>query len=308
MLMKAVESYLAVRRAAGYKLLGAGKRLQQFARFAMDKGECFIRCETAIDWAGKGPSARQRARRLQLVIQLAKYLRAEDPRHEIPPGSVFVFKRQRPIPFIYEQADVVKLVHEAAHLQPAGLEPADSSLSLTFSTLLSVLASTGLRISEALALCLDDVSAEGLLIRETKFRKSRLVPLHDTAVAGLQRYLDQRRRFPTSDEHVFVSPWGRALKYGYVRKKFRQVVKQTGLESSPGQPTPQLHSFRHTFAVRALQACPDGRDRIGQHMLALSTYLGHARVTDTYWYLQAVPELMADIAHASENFVKGELS
>jgi integrase/recombinase XerD len=308
MLMKAVESYLAVRRAAGYKLEDSGPMLRHFARFAMDKGECFIHCETAIEWAGKGPSPRQRARRLRIVNHLARYLRAEDPRHEIPSRSVFVYKRQRPTPFIYEQADVVRLVYEAAHLEPSRMEPADSSLPLTFSTLLSLLASTGLRPGEALALRLDDITSEGLLIRETKFRKSRLVPLHDTAVAGLQRYLDQRRRFPTSDDHVFVSPWGRALKHRYVEKKFRQVVQQAGLEPSPGQPRPQLQSFRHTFAVRALQACPDGRDRIGQHMLALSTYLGHARVTDTYWYLQAVPELMTDIAHASENFVKGELS
>jgi len=308
MLMRAVESYLAVRRAAGYKLDASGSMLRHFARFAMDKGECFIRCETAIEWAGEGPSPGQRARRLQIVNYLARYLHAEDPRHEIPSRSVFVYKRQRPTPFIYAQADIVRLVHEAARLEPARSEPADSSLPLTFSTLLSLLASTGLRTREAMVLCLDDVTSEGLLIRETKFRKSRLVPLHDSAVVGLQRYLGRRRRFSTSDDHVFVSPWGRALKYGYVRKKFRQVVKQAGLESSPGQPCPQLHSFRHTFAVRALQACPDDRDRIGQHMLALSTYLGHARVTDTYWYLQAVPELMVDIAHASENFVKGEMS
>jgi len=307
MLMKAVESYLAVRRAAGYKLVSTEKILRKFARYAMDKGECFIRSKTVIDWAGKVPSPSRRARCLQVVIHLAKYLRAEDPRHEIP-CSVFVFKGQRPTPFIYEQEDVVRLVYEAAQLEPTRNEPTDSSLPLTFSTLLSLLASTGLRPGEALALRLDDITSEGLLIRETKFRKSRLVPLHDTAVAGLQRYLDQRQRFPTSDDHVFVSPWGRALKHRYVVKKFRQVVHQAELEPSPGQPRPQLHSFRHTFAVRALQACPDGRDRIGQHMLALSTYLGHARVTDTYWYLQAVPELMADIAHASENFVKGELS
>lgn len=308
MLMKAVESYLAVRRAAGYKLDGVGRMLRQFARFAMEKGECFIRSETAIEWAGTGPSPWRRARRLQVVILLASYLRAEDPRHELPPSSVFVCKHQRPIPFIYKQAEVIRLVHQATRLEPARLEPADSSLPVTLTTLLSLLASTGLRTCEALALRVDDVTSDGLLIRETKFRKSRLVPLHDTAVAGLERYLERRRRFPISDDHVFVSPWGRALKYGYVRKKFRQVVKQAGLEHGPAQPRPQLHSFRHTFAVRALQACPDGRDRIGQHMLALSTYLGHARVTDTYWYLQAVPELMTDIAHASESFVKGELS
>lgn len=308
MLMKAVESYLAVRRATGYKLEGVGRMLRQFTRFAMDKGERFIRSETAVDWAGAAQSPRRRADRLQVVIHLARYLRAEDPSHEIPPDSVFVYKRQRPVPFIYKQTDVVRLAHKATCLEPARLEPADSSLPITFSTLLSLLASTGLRISEALALRFDDVTSDGLLIRETKFRKSRLVPLHDTAVAGLERYLERRRRFPTSDDHVFVSPWGRALKYGYVRKKFRQVVKQAGLEPGSGQPRPQLHSFRHTFTVRALQACPDGRDRVGQHMLALSTYLGHARVTDTYWYLQAVPELMTDIAHASESFVKGELS
>jgi len=308
MLMKAVESYLAVRRAAGYKLESAGRMLRQFARFAMDKGECIIRSETAIEWAGTGPSPRRRADRLQVVIHLARYLRAEDPRHEIPPDSVFVYKRQRPVPFIYKQADVVRLVDEATHLEPARLEPADSSLPVTLNTLLSLLASTGMRVREALVLRFDDVTSDGLLIRETKFRKSRLVPLHDTAVVGLERYLERRRRFPTSDDHVFVSPWGRALKYGYVRKKFREIVEQAGLEPNPGQPRPQLHSFRHTFAVRALLACPDGKDRIGQHMLALSTYLGHAQVADTYWYLQAVPELMTDIAHASESFVKGELS
>ncbi len=216
---------------------------------------------------------------------------------------MFVCKQQRPIPFIYKQSEVVRLVHQATRL-----EPADSSLPVTLTTLLSLLASTGLRTCEAFALRFDDVTYDGLLIRETKFRKNRLVPLHDTAVAGLERYLERRRRFPTSDDHVFVSPWGRALKWQYVSNKFRQVVKQAGLEASPGQPRPQLHSFRHTFAVRALLACPDGRDRIGQHMLALSTYLGHARVADTYWYLQAVPELMTDIAHASESFVEGELS
>lgn len=308
MLITSVESYLAIRRAAGYKLDGVGNMLRQFARYAMEKGECFVRSETAIDWATRAPSLRRRARRLQVVIQLARYLRAEEPRHEIPPGSVFVVQRQRPSPFIYKPAEIVRLLEQASLLQHARLEPANSSLPLTLSTLLSLLASTGLRISEALALRFHDVTSNGLLICGTKFRKSRLVPLHDTAVGGLQRYLGRRRRFATSDDHVFVSPWGRELKYRYVNKKFRQVVKQAGLEPSPGRPRPQLHSFRHTFAVRALEACPDSRDRVGQHMLALSTYLGHARVTDTYWYLQAVPELMTDIAHASENFVKGELS
>jgi len=308
MLIKAVESYLAVRRAAGYKLKGVGNMLRQFARFAMDEGDCFVRSETAIEWARTGPSPRRRARRLQVVVELARYLRAEDPRHEIPPGSVFVYKQQRPTPFIFKPAEIIQLLEQVSRLKPSRAEPAESSLPLTLSTLWSLLASTGLRISEALGLRFDDVTPDGLLIRETKFRKSRLVPLHDTAVAGLERYLSQRRRFPTSDDHVFVSPWGRPLKHRLAIKKFRQVVQQAGLQQTPGRPRPQLHSFRHTFAVRALETSPEGRDRIGQHMLALSAYLGHASISDTYWYLQAVPELMTDIAHASESFVKGELS
>ncbi len=182
----------------------------------------------------------------------------------------------------------------------------DSLLARSFSTLFALLASTGLRISEALALRFEDITDDGLVIRETKFRKSRLVPLHDTAVAGLERYLMFRRRCAGGENHLFVSPRGDALRYQYVRKNFRRLVQAIGLEPRPGQPRPQLHSFRHTFAVRALESCPDGRDRIAQHMLALSTYLGHASVAETYWYLQATPQLMKDVAHAAESFVKGE--
>jgi integrase len=147
MLMKAVESYLALRRAAGYKLDGVGRMLRQFARFAIDKGECFVRSETAIEWAGTAPSPRRRARRLQVVIHLASYLRAEDPRHELPPGSVFVYQRQRPTPFIYKPAEIVRLLEQASRLEPTRSEPAGSSLPLTLTTLFSLLASTGLRIS-----------------------------------------------------------------------------------------------------------------------------------------------------------------
>ena len=301
MLMKAVESYLAVRRAAGFKLEVVEVLLRSFVRYTEKVGEQFVHAQIAIDWARRSQSPEQKARRLQMVIRLARYLQAEDSRHEIPPEQNFGQRRRRPTPFIFEPADIVRLIQQAQHLPST-----DSLLPRSFSTLFSLLASTGLRISEALALRFEDITDDGLVIRETKFRKSRLVPLHDTAVAGLERYLMFRRRCAAGDNHLFVSPRGDALRSQYVRKIFRRLVQAIGLEPRPGQPRPQLHSFRHTFAVRALESCPDGRDRIAQHMLALSTYLGHASVAETYWYLQATPQLMKDVAHAAESFVKGE--
>ena len=303
MLMKAVESYLGVRRAAGFKLEVEEVLLRSFVRFADKLEEQFVRATTAIDWASRSHSPEQKARRLQLVLRWARYLRAEDPRHEIPPDYDFGQRRRRSLPFIFEPSDIVRLIKQALQLPST-----DGLCPQSFSTLFALLVSTGLRISEALALRFEDFTADGLLIRETKFRKSRLVPLHETAVAGLNRYLVIRRRFAASNDHLFVSPRGGVLRYDYVRKTFRSLIKAIGLEPLHGKPRPQLHSFRHTFAVRALEACPDGRDRIAKHMLALSTYLGHAHVADTYWYLQATPQLMKDIAFASERFVKGETS
>lgn len=301
MFMKAVESYLAVRRAAGFKLEVVEVLLRSFVRYAEKVGEQFVHAQTAIDWARRSKSPEQKARRLQMVIRLARYLRAEDSRHEIPPEQDFGQRRRRPTPFIFEPADIVRLIQQAQHLLSM-----DSLLRRSFSTLFALLASTGLRISEALALRFEDITDDGLVIRETKFRKSRLVPLHDTAIAGVERYLMFRQRCAASDDHLFVSPRGDALQYRYVRKIFRRLVQAIGLEPRPGQPRPQLHSFRHTFAVRALESCPDGRDRVAQHMLALSTYLGHASVVETYWYLEATPQLMKDVSHAAESFVKGE--
>ena len=175
----------------------------------------------------------------------------------------------------------------------------------TSSTLFSLLACTGLRVSEAIRLRFDDITPDGLVIRKTKFRKSRLVPLHETAGAGLERYLQQRCPYAPFDDHVFVSSRGRPLRLVDVDKAFRAIVKQIGLPHGLGRERPTPHSLRHAFTVRALQTCPDGRDAITKHMLALSTYLGHSKVAHTYWYLEAVPDLMRDIAERTEHFATG---
>jgi integrase len=158
-----------------------------------------------------------------------------------------------------------------------------------------------------LALHLPDVTCEGLVIRETKFRKSRLVWLHETATVALQQYLLRRRKFASGDEHVFISRRGGKLGYAGAADTFQEVLKAAGIQGQPGGPKPRLHSLRHRFAIKALEACADGRDRVTRHMLALSTYLGHARLEATYWYLENTPQLMTDIAEACESVMQGAI-
>ena len=160
-------------------------------------------------------------------------------------------------------------------------------------------------MSEAIRLRFEDITPDGLVIRCSKFRKSRLVPLHETARAGIERYLEQRRPYAPFDDHVFISLRRKPLLLDDVDTAFRTAVDKIGLRRGLGLPRPTPHSLRHTFAVRALETCPDGRDHITKQMLALSTYLGHGRVCDTYWYLEAVPELMENIAQCCESFFTG---
>jgi len=301
MLRQAVESYIALKRAVGFSFERAGDALRSFARFASERGEAHVITQTAIDWAGLASSVRERDIRLKYVIRFSQHARAEDPRHEIPPGDVYCYQRRRPVPFIFTPSEIQRLVKAASRLGPKG-----SLRPHTYSTLFALLASTGLRISEALALRLNDVTPDGLIIRETKFRKTRLVPLHETAVAGFERYLARRRRLRGRDDHVLVDQHAHGLQYLAVKRTFRALVQSADIDHGTGQPIPQLHSLRHTFAVRALESCPHRRDYVGRHLLALSTYLGHASVKSTYWYLEATPELMTDIAAAYDLFVKGE--
>jgi integrase len=298
MLAHAVQSYLMVRRSTGVKLVGVGYHLRSFAAFSDARHRHHICCKTAIEWAGLARSPHERARRLGDVIRLARYLRAEDHRHELPSAVFGSEQRPRPVPYIFSTKEIRRLVRGTSQLGPSG-----SLCSHTYSTLFALLASTGLRVSEALQLRIDDITPDGLLIRCTKFRKARLVAVHPTVRAGLDRYLKRRRPHAPFDDHVFVSCRRRALGLKAAGKAFRIVVRKIGLPRGEGLPRPTMQALRHTFAVRALQSCPDDRERITRHMLALSTYLGHSRVVHTYWYLQATPHLMKGIAESSESFV-----
>ena len=301
MLMLAIDTYLAIRRAAGFQLRVPEVLLRNYARFAAERGESHVCSQTALEWATLAPSSAQRGRRLEVVRIFARHVQAEDARHEIPP-AVFSARRLPYKPFIFTLTQIQLVLACAAQLPPTG-----SLRPWTFSTLFSLLAVTGLRISEALALRIDDLMPDGLLIRQTKFRKSRLLPLHPSTHAGLEGYVERRQRFGGGDDHVFIALHRRALRYPTVVATFLMIVRELGLHPGPGQPGPRLHDLRHTWAVRALEACPSGYDQVSQHILALSTYLGHAKLASTFVYLHTTPELLADIADRCEHFFQGAI-
>jgi integrase/recombinase XerD len=231
MLTRAVETYLAVRRAAGFALRCEGFLLKSFAAFSEAKKQHYISTEVAIEWAGLAES--QRGRRLGIVIRLARYLRTEDERHEVPPAVFGAERPPRRTPYILTAGQIRQLIEETSRTRPR-------LARATYSTLFSLLACTGLRVSEATRLRLDDITPDGLVIRNTKFRKSRLVPLHETAQSALERYLQQRCPYLPFDDHVFVSLERKPLSLSSVDGTFRKAVKQLGCRPAPAVSGPPL--------------------------------------------------------------------
>ena len=295
-MLKAIETYLTLRRATGFAMLNAEYLLKSFVAFATERRQTHVHTQTAIDWAARGPSVAQRDARLKAVCRFVRHVRVEDARHELPPINHFGARKTRRSPHIYSAAEIDRLIEAALQLRPkGGLRPR------TYATLIALLSVTGLRISEALKLTVADVTRDGLLIRETKFRKTRLVPLHETAVAGLQRYLTHRRPCSETDP-VFIGGGGLPLRYIAVKETFDRLVGRAGIVLA-AKRRPRLHELRHTFAVRALQGSPVDRSRSSAHMVALATYMGHVNIYATYWYLEATADLMRDVAAAGEGFI-----
>jgi integrase/recombinase XerD len=237
MLTSSVESYLAVRRAMGFAMHSEGSLLQSFAAFSDTAGKDYVCSETAIEWAGSAQSPTTRARRLGQIIRFARYMHAEDQRHELPPPVFGSESRPRPIPYIFSRDDIQRLVQAASELGKR-----NGFRGQTYSTFFALLACTGLRVSEAIRLSFDDITPDGLIIRCSKFRKSRLVPLHDTAHAGLDRYIQTRRSFAPFDDHVFVSLRRRRLLVGDAETAFHESIEKIGLPRGPGLPRPTIHS------------------------------------------------------------------
>jgi len=300
MLMDDVDAYLALQRSLGYKLQQNEHVLRAFARHTEKLGHSHVRADVAIDWIRGTRSPRSRCDRLRILRTFATHLHLQDARHEIPPDGVFPFRRRRPRPFIYTDEQIARLVAAAAkHHRPRWHAP-------TYSTFLGLIASTGLRVSEALALRLEDLTDDGLIVRETKFRKSRLIPLHETTRAALERYLQLRRGMAASTSHLFVTSRGTPVSKDLIDQKFQRLRRFAGLVQPHGKRNPRIHDLRHTLAVRALERTPFDRNHVTEHILALSTYLGHANPSDTYWYLEATPELMRQISSRCEATARGD--
>ena len=229
---------------------------------------------------------------------LARFLHAEDPRHELLPPLPFRPRRFRPPPYIYSLAEIAGMMAAARRLRPT--YPLRREVWVT---LIGLIVTTGLRISEALDLKIADVRPDGVLhIRCTKFKKSRLVPLHSTTAAALSEYLELRLRLPTEDDHVFLSASNARIASSTVSCTFHRI--RALAEIAPGRVRPpRIHDLRHSFATRALEKCGGDRRLVAKHFVALSTYLGHVDAQATYWYLEACPDLLAGISSAAEHLM-----
>lgn len=292
-LRDAVEGYLAMRRALGFKLRDAGKGLLDFVSFLERRRASHITTELALQWAMHQSHSQPAtwAQRLTFVRCFARHCSATDPRTEIPPWGLLPYRPRRARPYLYSEKEIQRLL-EAAR----GLPPIDGLRGWTYYCLFGLLTVTGLRISEAIGLAQHDVDLEGavLTIHHSKFGKSRLVPLHVSTQQVLAQYAQRRDAFlgrRTTDTFL-VSDRGRPLEGSAIRRTFYDLSRQTGLRGPSDNHGPRLHDFRHRFAVETLvQWYRCGQD-VERRLPVLSTYLGHAHVTDTYWYLSACPELM----------------
>ena len=292
-MFSAVEAYLRDRRQLGYQLLIEGQELERFARYADETGHVGpLTTELALRWAQLPVAADPlyRARRLDMVRRFAKHQIMHDLRTEVPPSGVLGPAYRRVPVHIYTPQEISALLEETGRLGPSGgLRPH------TYRTLFGLLACTGLRISEALRLARLDVDFDAgmLTIRNTKFHKSRLVPIHVSAVKELREYALRRDNYlPLSTSpKFFLTEFGTALKYWRALMTFLALRNALGWEEF--RPVPRIHDLRHTFAVRTLLGWYEEEASIGNRIVALATYLGHVKVSDTYWYLSAAPELLA---------------
>jgi integrase/recombinase XerD len=304
-LQASLERYLKVRRSMGFKLERDEWALRNFVSFLSRERAPRVTTSLALRWAKLPKDAKPVywSNRLTIIRGFAKFLMAADPRTEVPPGGLLPSPARRQTPHIFSEAEKTRLIRATQQLRVS-----KGAWCQTYSTLLGLLASTGLRVGEARNLDREDVDLEnGLLtIRKTKFGKSRLVPLHPTTREALRRYSNLRDKVfhVPHGPSFFVGAHGGRLNAVTVRLVFVRLMRTAGFRAGPGR-RPRLHDFRHSFAVEVMKEWyRKGRD-VEQLVPSLSTYLGHASVKDTYWYLTGVPELMALVSRRLEKALGG---
>lgn len=289
---RALTEYLSLRRSLGYKLDRTEKLLRQFIAYLEAEGTQVVTIENALAWAclPENGDSSWWTHRLSAVRGFATYLHSLDATTEVPPSDLLPWRPHRASPYLYSDEDIAALIRAASMLRwPLRVA--------TYQTLIGLLATTGMRVGEAIGLNQDDLDVDrGLLvIRLAKFNKTRELPLHPTTLAALRHYLVHRERHqpPARTAALFISPAGTRLLYCNVQWTFQRLVRQAGLEPRAASCRPRIHDLRHSFAVRTLlDAYREGYDA-QQRLTLLSTYLGHVNPAATYWYLSAAPELLA---------------
>ena len=284
-----LDDYLRVRRALGFKLAFPGRVLPQFVRYLQAAGASTVTVELAVAWAGLPAHVQpiSRSHRLGAARSFARYLATVDPATEVPPRGIWPSAAPRRTPYLWSESDIGGLLAAARGLRP-------TLRATTLEALFGLLACSGMRVGEALRLGGQDVDlAAGVItVREAKFARSRLVPLHPSTTDALRSYADRRDRLcpKVISPAFFLSTAGTAPSYGSVLWAFVRLTTAMGLRTATARP--RIHDLRHSFAVRALvdwhRSGLDVEARLG----VLSTYLGHVDAAGTYWYLSASPELM----------------
>ena len=292
---QALTDYINVRRGLGFQLRKPASLLRNFVEFLQAAGSSYITTNLALRWATQPTQAEPacRAARLGMVRRFAIWYSAIEPRTEIPPANLLPYHHRRKPPHIYTDEEIDRILHRTRQL------PSSRGLrARTFTTLFGLLVAAGMRVNEVVSLDRRDVDLDlGILhIRRTKFRNSRYVPVHATTVTALKQYAEIRDRlFPApSTPAFFVSERGRRISVNTADYNFAKVSQQVGLRMPAKYHGrgPRLHDLRHRFATRTLiQWYRAGLD-VERELPKLSTYLGHVHVNDTYWYLEAVPELL----------------
>lgn len=286
-----VQGYLALRRAVGFKLVGEGQLLADFAQFAERAGERTVTTQTALEWARlpAGGSRNYLSRRLRAVRGFARYLHALDPACEVPSIELLPASKYRPAPHLYSDREILALMAAARSLRP-------SLRAATMETLIGLLACTGLRIGEALRLDREDLDQTNqlLIVRDSKFGKSREVLLHPSTVQALASYAEIRDRLcpHPSQPSFFLTTRETRPAHPTIHQPFRRLLDETGVRRRSPTGRARIHDVRHSFAVKTLLGWyRDGGD-VAARMPLLSTYLGHVDPAATYWYLSAAPELL----------------
>jgi integrase len=304
-LQAAVQRYLKERRQLGFELTAPATELMRFARFADTRGHAGpLTRELQLEWARqhvRRTSTVTAARRVEILRPFAAYYRQFEVDTEVLPTHALGRGHRRLTPHIYTDEEILQLLQHAARLTPVGgLRP------MMYRTLFGLLAAVGLRLSEALKLQVGDVDleAETITVRQTKFHKSRCLPIHVSVVRALTEYRRMRDWHADADPGApfFVSRSGGFLPKRTVEKVFERMRSQLQWQARGDYANPRLHELRHTMAVRRVQLWHERGVSVDHAMFWLCTYLGHAKITDTYWYLTGVPELMDIVGAKFERF------